>query len=441
MKEIESKTSAKIITDTFVRIFLIFSLLITIIVSGIVAFTSLQIRKSEGAALLNSVQTAATNGQVNWDEFKLDSEKDEKATFVRLTSPSGQREESQGTTNFLKSRKSWGNFSLLRDDIFLYSSKTSKNGTKAELWLNINVVVKSMIRAILVIIAVMIFLFFLALILIQKAARTISQPLTDIVVATDGKDVKQVPVSKNPLEVHQLSQSFNRLLNRLNQKIENEQQFVSDASHELRTPVAAIRGHVNLLKRRWHEHQEIVDESLSYIDEESMRMKVLIENLLTISRGNHLEIKKERINLSKFTDKVVSEIQLALRQKINFDIQTDLFVSMDKMALYKIIIIFLENAGKYSPSNSEITINITLENHQVDFQVADEGIGVPEEEKDNIFERFYRIDKSRSSEIPGTGLGLAIAKEYAQLNDAKVFVSNNSPKGSTFHLLMESIEN
>ena len=409
MKEIESKTSAKIITDTFVRIFLIFSLLITIIVSGIVAFTSLQIRKSEGAALLNSVQTAATNGQVNWDEFKLDSEKDEKATFVRLTSPSGQREESQGTTNFLKSRKSWGNFSLLRDDIFLYSSKTSKNGTKAELWLNINVVVKSMIRAILVIIAVMIFLFFLALILIQKAARTISQPLTDIVVATDGKDVKQVPVSKNPLEVHQL-----------------------------RTPVAAIRGHVNLLKRRWHEHPEIVDESLSYIDEESMRMKVLIENLLTISRGNHLEIKKERINLSKFTDKVVSEIQLALRQKINFDIQTDLFVSMDKMALYKIIIIFLENAGKYSPSNSEITINITLENHQVDFQVADEGIGVPEEEKDNIFER---IDKSRSSEIPGTGLGLAIAKEYAQLNDAKVFVSNNSPKGSTFHLLMESIEN
>ena len=70
MKEIESKTSAKIITDTFVRIFLIFSLLITIIVSGIVAFTSLQIRKSEGAALLNSVQTAATNGQVNWDELK-----------------------------------------------------------------------------------------------------------------------------------------------------------------------------------------------------------------------------------------------------------------------------------------------------------------------------------------------------------------------------------
>lgn len=91
--------------------------------------------------------------------------------------------------------------------------------------MNINVVVKSMIRAILVIIAVMIFLFFLALILIQKAARTISQPLTDIVVATDGKDVKQVPVSKNPLEVHQLSQSFNRLLNRLNQKIENEQQL------------------------------------------------------------------------------------------------------------------------------------------------------------------------------------------------------------------------
>ncbi|WFR74974.2 hypothetical protein P9166_07325 [Lactococcus lactis] len=159
MKEIESKTSAKIITDTFVRIFLIFSLLITIIVSGIVAFTSLQIRKSEGAALLNSVQTAAANGQVNWDEFKLDSEKDEKATFVRLTSPSGQKRREPRNNKFFKITKILGNFSLLRDDIFLYSSKTSKNGTKAELWLNINVVVKSMIRAILVIIAVMIFLF------------------------------------------------------------------------------------------------------------------------------------------------------------------------------------------------------------------------------------------------------------------------------------------
>ena len=164
-------------------------------------------------------------------------------------------------------------------------------------------------------------------------------------------------------------------------------------------------------------------------------MKVLNRKFnCTISlRGNHLEIKKERIKLKvNLLTKWISEIQLALRQKINFDIQTDLFVSMDKMALYKIIIIFLENAGKYSPSNSEIKINITLENHQVDFQVADEGIGVPEEEKDNIFERFYRIDKSRSSEIPGTGLGLAIAKEYAQLNDAKVFVSNNSPKGQLF---------
>lgn len=75
------------------------------------------------------------------------------------------------------------------------------------------------------------------------------------------------------------------------------------------------------------------------------------------------------------------------------------------------------------------------------FRLLTKVLAVPEEEKDNIFERFYRIDKSRSSEIPGTGLGLAIAKEYAQLNDAKVFVSNNSPKGSTFHLLMESIEN
>ena len=111
------------------------------------------------------------------------------------------------------------------------------------------------------------------------------------------------------------------------------------------------------------------------------------------------------------------------------------------MSLYKIIIVFIENAGKYSPQDSEIKVKISSENHQVELQVADEGVGIPEEEKINIFERFYRIDKSRSSEIPGTGLGLAIAKQYAQLNHAEVFVTNNTPKGSIFHLLMESIEN
>ncbi|WP_101961372.1 sensor histidine kinase [Lactococcus cremoris] len=441
MKKTESKTSANIITETFVRIFLIFTLLVTIIVSGIVAFTSLQIRESEGTSLISSVQEAAENGNVNCDEFKLDSEKDEKSTFVRLTMASGDIDESHGTSHFLKSRLSWGNFSLSKDVIFWYSSETAKNGNKVELWLNINIVVKSMIRAILVIVAVMIILFFIALILIRKAANTISQPLTDMMLATDEKEVKQLPVSKNPIEVRQLSQSFNRLLNRLNQKIENEQQFVSDASHELRTPVAAIRGHVTLLKRRWHEHPEIIDDSLSYIDEESLRMKGLIENLLTISRGNHLEVNKEKFNLTEFTDKVVSEIQPALSQKITFNGKSGIFVRADKMSLYKIIIVFIENAGKYSPQDSEIKVKISSENHQVELQVADEGVGIPEEEKINIFERFYRIDKSRSSEIPGTGLGLAIAKQYAQLNHAEVFVTNNTPKGSIFHLLMESIEN
>ncbi|MBD4918654.1 histidine kinase, partial [Xanthomonas citri pv. citri] len=118
MKKTESKTSANIITETFVRIFLIFTLLVTIIVSGIVAFTSLQIRESEGTSLISSVQEAAENGNVNWDEFKLDSEKDEKATFVRLTRASGDIDESHGTSHFLKSRLSWGNFSLSKDVIF-----------------------------------------------------------------------------------------------------------------------------------------------------------------------------------------------------------------------------------------------------------------------------------------------------------------------------------
>ena len=436
IKKIEAKTSAQIITQTFVRIFMVFLLLITIIVSGVVAFTSLQIRESEGTLLLSSIHEAARIGKIDWKEFNLESKKEEPAAFIRITKDSGEVHESQGTHQFLTaSRMSWGYFSFSENDVFWYTSLHS-HGSKSELWLNINIVIQSMVRAIVAIILVMLLLFFAALTLIKKSANTISQPLSDLAIATDELETTQLPVVQKPAEVERLTQSFNRLLARLNQKIEQEQQFVSDASHELRTPVAAIRGHVTLLKRRWHEHPEIVDDSLSYIDEESLRMKRLIEELLTITRGNHLKMQRETFDLTDFTDRVIREIQPALTQEMLFEGTANLMVTADKHAIHHILVAFLENAGKYSPANSKIKITLKQENSEIDLSIADEGIGIPDEEKNKIFERFYRVDKSRSSEIPGTGLGLAIAQQYAQANGAKVFVTDHLPKGSVFHLVL-----
>ena len=235
-------------------------------------------------------------------------------------------------------------------------------------------------------------------------------------------EIKVFPVVENPKEVEQLSQSFNHLLQRLNQKIKKEQQFVSDASHELRTPVAAIRGHVTLLKRRWHDHPEIVDDSLAYIDEESMRMKHLIEELLDLSRESQLPSQKTTFKLT---------------EKITVEASSEVMVNTDQTALHHILLSLLENAGKYSPKESVIKVLITTHQQEIDLSVADEGSGIADSEKENIFERFYRIDKSRSSRIPGTGLGLAIARQYATRISAELFVSDNLPKGSIFHLVLK----
>lgn len=435
-----SQTSAQIITKTFVRLFFMFVLLMGIIVSGVVALTSLQIRESEGASLLASVQEAAENGNINWKEFQLENhdEKGHAETFYRVTRPSGAQDKSHGTAAFLKEYRQWGNFSFSGDDIFWYtSSVASKSGIKVELWLNINLVIKAMMRAVLLIGLVVILLFFIARLMIRKASDAISKPLVDLTQVANQAEIKEFPVVENPKEVEQLSQSFNHLLQRLNQKIKKEQQFVSDASHELRTPVAAIRGHVTLLKRRWHDHPEIVDDSLAYIDEESMRMKHLIEELLDLSRESQLPSQKTTFKLTEFTDRLVSEIQPAFAQKITVEASSEVMVNTDQTALHHILLSLLENAGKYSPKESVIKVLITTHQQEIDLSVADEGSGIADSEKENIFERFYRIDKSRSSRIPGTGLGLAIARQYATRISAELFVSDNLPKGSIFHLVFK----
>lgn len=437
-KKRQGQNNASYITKIFVRIFLIFTALNVIVISGVVAFSSLQIRESEGASLIASVGEAAKNGNINWKEFELIGEDGHWSDYVQVTRASGKIDESHGTSEFLKAPSfHFDHFSVSNGNIFWNSALTS-NGSRIELWLNVTDVLKMVLRTILSIIAIMLVVFVIAFIVIRYAAKQISQPIEDLALAVESGEATELEVPDFPIEVGKLARSFNRLLRRLNVKILQEQQFVSDASHELRTPVAAIRGHAILLKRRWREHPEIVDASIAYIDEESQRMKIMIEELLTLSRGNHMEMKKETVNLSELTKRMIKEIQPSLMQKIEFIGKEQVIIDTDKDIVHRILVTFLENAGKYAPESSEIKVQLKWTGESLDLSVADEGAGIPEEEKNKIFERFYRIDKSRSSEIPGTGLGLAIAKQYAEMVDAWVFVSDNLPHGSIFHLVFQN---
>lgn len=435
-KKDKRQSNASYLTRIFVRIFLVITALNIIIVAGVVAINELQMREAEGAALLSSIQEAAINGNINWREFELAKDGESWTDFARVTRQTGEVDESHGTSDFLKSNWSihFDYFHVTNYGVY-WHDKSKQDGIQIDLWINVDAVIDSVFRTVIAIVVVMWLSFLGGIFIIRSYAKKLSQPLSDLSDATEKNDGNPLPVPENPIEVRQLAQNFNKLLNRLNVKILQEQQFVSDASHELRTPVAAIRGHATLLKRRWKEHPEIIDESLDYIDEESQRMKTMIEELLTISRGNHMEIENEKFDLSEYVARLITEIQPAIVQKIEVQLTENAIVNADKKAVRQVLIAFIENAGKYSPVEKNIVVKLKTSGDTLDLSVADEGQGIPNEEKEKIFERFYRIDKSRSSEIPGTGLGLSIAKQYAEMMGAWIFVSDNVPTGSIFHLV------
>lgn len=278
----------------------------------------------------------------------------------------------------------------------------------------------------------MILTYLIALLLIRRYSRRLSEPIKTLAYEVqNNKSILLVP--ENPVEIHDLAINFNGLLEQLNDKFLQEQQFVSDASHELRTPITAIRGHVILLKKRWKEHPEIIEKSLNYLDDESNRLKILVTELLNLSRNEQKNLSIEQINLSNLIDELTNMLSESLTQSIHLEGKADVFVNSDIMAIREILTALVENAGKYSDENSEILIKF---NHQ-GIEIIDEGLGIPDNEKTKIFDRFYRVDKSRS-ETEGLGIGLAIARQYAQKANLSLYVTDNQPKGSIFHVKFNS---
>lgn len=258
-----------------------------------------------------------------------------------------------------------------------------------------------------------------------------SQKLSQMSAELNQLDETQgyLTVPEDPQEIYQVATAFNTLLEKQRQAIEREKQFVSDASHELRTPIAAIRGHMNLIQRRSETHPEVIPQSLAFIDKESKRIELLSEQLLTLGRvenKNNLEM----IDFSSLVTQEVKDLQLSSGREIALQVEPEIYFKVAKTDLQQIIQNLLENALKYAPTGK---IKVSLhKNDKINLQVADQGIGIADEEKEKIFERLYRIDPSRSSEINGSGIGLSIVKALVTKYEGDIQVGDNQPKGTIF---------
>ncbi|NFL78748.1 HAMP domain-containing protein [Clostridium sporogenes] len=214
-------------------------------------------------------------------------------------------------------------------------------------------------------------------------------------------------------ELRELTQTVNDMFDRIEESYENQNRFVSDASHELRTPIAVIQGYANMLYRWGKDDKEVLEEAVTAIKDESENMKELVEKLLFLARVDKKtqNIHKEEFYINKLLDEVVRETRLIdSSHNIINESNDNILVFADYKLLKQALRIFIDNSLKFTPENGQITIGSHINKNKIVITVEDTGSGIPKEDIPYIFDRFYRVDKARTKDKGGTGLGLSIAK-------------------------------
>ncbi|WP_226674970.1 HAMP domain-containing histidine kinase [Rossellomorea aquimaris] len=255
---------------------------------------------------------------------------------------------------------------------------------------------------------------------------------------------ERVEIVKAHDEISDLSQIFNKMMSQIEKSFQQQQQFVEDASHELRTPIQVLEGHLALLNRWGKKDPTILEESLQVSLEELERVKRLVGELLELSRADreNFDLENARANVQKVVDKVIRDFRF-LHKNYTFasldELDREALVAIMPRHLEQIMIILLDNAVKYSDEHS--TIEVKLADHQGELivEVKDEGIGIPEEDLPKIFDRFYRVDKARSREKGGYGLGLAIASKLIQNYEGYITAFRNQPDGTVIRLSLKYV--
>lgn len=287
----------------------------------------------------------------------------------------------------------------------------------------------------------------LALFLGYFVSQRLLQPIrsmTDTVKSIEVSDLgTRLEVSDTKDELSELAVTFNRMLERIQQGFDQQQRFVSDASHELRTPVTVIRGYADMLSRWGRHDEETLQEGLEAIGSEAENMQELIEKLLFLARADQKRqiLHKELLDMQALVGDVFRKMQMAVdSHHLQLLANEPAMVLADKVTMRQMLRIFLENAVKYTPAGGVIRLSSSRcpENAGcLELMIEDTGIGIAEEEQEKIFQRFYRVDSSRTKEAGqpgGTGLGLSIAKWIADQHGIKIRVESQPGAGTRFTL-------
>jgi len=238
-------------------------------------------------------------------------------------------------------------------------------------------------------------------------------------------------------EVGRLADTFNEMLGRIENLFRAQQRFVADVSHELRSPLTAIRGNLDLLRRGTIDAAEARQTALAAIDSEASRMQRLVQDLLLLAQADAgVEIQKQKVELDTLLLDVYRQARLTASEvKVSLGSEDQVQVLGDPDRLKQLFLNLMDNAIKYTPNGGEVTLSFLREGDWVRVSITDTGIGISEKDLPHIFDRFYRIDRARardSTSDGGTGLGLSIVKWIVEAHGGKIEVQSQVKRGSTF---------
>ncbi|MDB5055241.1 MAG: signal transduction histidine kinase [Bacilli bacterium] len=275
-----------------------------------------------------------------------------------------------------------------------------------------------------------------AILLTRQLLKPI-QSITDTMRKIKNKGLhERVIVLDNHDEISKLTIMFNEMMDQLEISFQQQKQFVEDASHELRTPIAIMEGHLSLLRRWGKDDPALLNESLNASLQELIRLKGLVQELLELSRADTVtdHSKKEQIDPCQIISAIVKNIHM-LHPEFIFDTNiADLSGSNIAIVPHhfeQILLILLDNAVKYSADDRKIHILGSVYSGLAQIQIIDCGIGIPSDELPSVFDRFYRVDKARSGEKGGHGLGLSIAQRLIERYDGTIYISSTENKGTS----------
>ena len=263
-----------------------------------------------------------------------------------------------------------------------------------------------------------------------RALRPIRE-ITRVAVNLSQTDLHQRLQVRGLDEVGGLAQAFNGMLDRLEASFMRQRRFVSDASHELRTPLAVIAGYVDLLMR-WGTFDEAVRrEAIETVGQETRRMQRLVQDLLFLARGQQgFRVRRRYFDLGDLVGETVRACQALPGGNRVTDVSAGIApVQADWDLVRQLLWIFIDNAMKFTPPDGAIRVAARIDKDKPCLVVVDDGIGMPEEVKDKLFQRFYRADPARTSG-QGTGLGLAIAQEIVEIHNGSIEVQSVPGQGT-----------